>query len=96
MTGVERPSPSASARRAPNLTCGTRSRRLVEAVPGMPEAGPGGPPRALRMFRSGDYQLPPAGHAPLPPVAHVRVTPPVAGSLVIVNVLPEDDVATMP
>ena len=96
MTGVERPSPSASARQAPNLTCAGRSRRLVEAARECDEAGPGGPPRALRMFRSGDYQLPPAGHAPLPPVAHVRVVAPVAGSLVIVNVLPEDDVATMP
>jgi hypothetical protein len=41
------------------------------------------------------YQLPLAGHAPLPRVTHVRVTAPVAGALVIVNVLPEADVATI-
>jgi hypothetical protein len=40
--------------------------------------------------------VPPLGQAPLPAVAHVRVTAPVAGSFVIVNVFPEDEVATMP
>jgi hypothetical protein len=59
------------------------------------EAGPGGPPRAVRLCPE-DYQVPPDGHAPLPAVAHVRVTAPVAGSLVIVNVFPEDEVATIP
>jgi hypothetical protein len=59
------------------------------------EAGPGGPPRALRMSGSDDYQVPALGQAPLPPVAHVRVTAPVAGAFVIVNVFPEDEVATI-
>jgi hypothetical protein len=96
MPGGERPSLRASTRRASNLTSAGRFRRLVESVPECDEAGPGGPPRAFRMSRSDDYQVPPLGQAPLPAVAHVRVTAPVAGAFVIVNVFPEDEVATMP
>src|SRR6476661_9593447 len=42
------------------------------------------------------YQLPLLGQAPFPVVTQVRVTAPVAGALVIVNVLPDADTAAIP
>ena len=76
MHGVERPSLSASARGASNLTSSRRSRRLVEA-------GSGNATRRAREARlahhrcgSDDYQLPLAGQAPVLTGAHVRVIVP--------------------
>ena len=61
----------------------------------MRRGGPGRPASRGNGYVLKDYQVPPDGHAPLPAVAHVRVTAPVAAALVIVNVFPEVEVATI-
>ena len=95
MPSGERPSRTDSTRQAPNLTFGGRFRRLVEAGAGNATRRPEGRLARTADVRSVDYQLPLLGHAPLPVVVHVRVTAPVAGAFVIVNVLPDLDVATI-
>ena len=94
MPGGERPSLRASTRQASNLTPARRFRRLVESLPERDEAGPGGPPRGDSDCDQSTYQLGGLGQAPLPAWLHVRVMFP-ALSRVIVNVVPDFDVATI-